>query len=79
MARGEPISPQQRHERCARIGRNGETVLAHLRIDQTKESILLVRVAGQGDRCLCPLAYRAQRRVAPQISRLDDHAGVGRG
>ena len=79
MARGEAISPEQRNEDFARFGGNGEPVLSHLRVDQTQERALRVRIAGQGDRSRGALAHGAQRSVAFELAGLDDNAGVRRG
>src|SRR5262249_53550603 len=78
-ARGQPIAAEGRQEGCARLGRNGEAILAQLGLDQPVERLLVVLVAGQRRRILGALAQRAQRRVAAQVAGLDHDAAVRRG
>ena len=71
MSRRKPVAAEERNECSACVRRDGKSVLAHLLIDEAHEIPLRIGIARQRDRVPCALAHGAQRRIAPQLSRLD--------
>ena len=63
-------------EQRAGIGRERQSGLAHLRVDEAFAAALVIRVARQRRGVFGALDQRAQRRVARQIAGLDNHAAL---
>src|SRR4029079_2199337 len=66
-ARRETIAAQEGNEHRARVGRDAKTGVAHFRIDQAFERLLVVLVTRQGDRVLRLFADDPQRRILAQL------------
>ena len=77
-ARGLPVAADQRHERGAGVGRDGEPGLLHLVVDQPDQVALGVDIAADDGGEFRFLAERAHRRGAAKIAGLDDDPAIGR-
>src|SRR5437588_12289494 len=79
MARREAIASEQRNESGARLRRYDQTRLAHLLVNETDQILFRVGVARQHSGRLGALANSAQRRVALEVTGLDQDAAIRRG
>ena len=78
VARGEAVATEQRGERGARVGRDGEIGGTHFVVDQPRQVALAVRIAADGGAGFGLLEQCAQRRGFAQFAGLDDDAAIAR-